>query len=150
MATPPGVGPTPARIDSPGWRSTCDTAIVAGSWLLAASWGAALASLLAGELTLSPFTVACSAAVVSSFALRGAAFGAERSVGATEAESADVAARATRTLARVTLATVLVAEAVAVGPGAVPTVRVEAAVVLTVVAGAALAATSGLAGPVLS
>ena len=140
-----------ARVDSPGWRSTCDTAIVAGSWLLATSWGVALAGLLAGELTLSPFTVVCTAAVVSLFALRGAAFGAERLVGATEAESADMAARATtRALARVALATVLLTVAVAVGLGVVPAVRVEASVVLTAVAVAALAATTGPSGPMLS
>lgn len=139
-----------ARVDSPGWRSTCDTAIVAGSWLLAGSWGVALAGLLAGELTLSPFTVVCAATVVSLFALRGAAFGAERLVGATEAESADVAARATRPLARVALAAVLVTAAVVVGPGVVPTVRVDAALALTVVAVAALAATAGSVGPMLS
>ncbi|MGW8437301.1 cytochrome d ubiquinol oxidase subunit II [Nocardiopsis sp. NPDC055551] len=139
-----------ARVDSPGWRSTCDTAIVTGSWLLAGSWGVALAGLLAGELALSPFTVVCAATVVSLFALRGAAFGAERLVGSAEAESADVAARATRTLSRVALAAVLVTAAVAVGPGVVPMVRVEAALVLTVVAVAVLAATAGLAGPMLS
>ncbi|SIO87276.1 Cytochrome d ubiquinol oxidase subunit II [Nocardiopsis sp. JB363] len=139
-----------ARVDSSGWRSACDTAIVAGSWLLATSWGVALAGLLAGELTLSPFTVVCTAAVVSLFALRGAAFGAERLVGATEAESADVAARATRALARVALATVLLTVAVAVGLGVLPAVRVEAAVLLTAVAVAALAATTGPTGPMLS
>ena len=139
-----------ARVDSPGWRSTCDVAIVAGSWLLAASWGVALAGLLAGELALSPFTVLCTVAVVSLFALRGAAFGAERLVGAAEAESADVAARATRGLARVALAAILATAAVALPLGAAPMVRVEAALVLTVVAVAALGATSGLTGPMLS
>lgn len=139
-----------ARVDSSGWRSACDTTIVAGSWLLATSWGVALAGLLAGELTLSPFTVVCTAAVVSLFALRGAAFGAERLVGPTEAESADVAARATRALARVALATVLLTVAVAVGLGVLPAVRVEAAVLLTAVAVAALAATTGPTGPMLS
>ena len=143
-----------ARVDSQRWRASCDTAIVVGSVLSAASWGVVTAGLLAGELTLSFFTVACTVTVVFLFALRGAAFGAERLVGPTEAESADVAARTIRPLAWAALGSAVVTIAVAVGLEGLPSAGAGAAVVLTVVLVVvlvvALAATGGSAGPMLS
>ncbi|WP_017584951.1 cytochrome d ubiquinol oxidase subunit II [Nocardiopsis ganjiahuensis] len=139
-----------ARVDRRRWRSACDTAIVAGSWTLAVSWGLVLTGLVGGGLSPDPFTVLGTASVVSLFALRGAAFGAERLVGPTEAESADAAARATRPLARLALgATVATLFAAVVLGGPVPADAVIAAVLVAVLL-AALAATSGLTGPMLS
>jgi cytochrome bd-type quinol oxidase subunit 2 len=141
------------RVDSARWRFTCDTAIVAGSWTLAVCWGLVLAGLLGGGASLNLFTVLGAAAVVSLFALRGAAFGAERLVGPDDtecgAESADAAARATRTLARVALGAVVVTAAVAVAGGPVPAEPGVASALVTVLL-AVLAATSGLTGPMLS
>ena len=144
-----------ARVDDPRWRSTCDTAIVAGSWTLAVSWGLALTGLIGGGLSPTPFTVLGTASVVSLFALRGAAFGAERLVGPSDAQSADAAARATRPLARVALgavalSTVALAAPAAVGSGGPVPAAPGIAVVLAAVLLAALAATSGLTGPMLS
>lgn len=139
-----------ARVDGRRWRSTCDTAIVAGSWTLAVSWGLALTGLVSGGLSPNLFTVLGTASVVSLFALRGAAFGAERLVGPFDAQSADAAARATRPLARVALGTVALAAAAAVGFGGPVLDNPEIAVVLTAVLLAALAATGGLTGPMLS
>uniref|UniRef100_UPI000AC422D1 cytochrome d ubiquinol oxidase subunit II n=1 Tax=Allosalinactinospora lopnorensis TaxID=1352348 RepID=UPI000AC422D1 len=124
-----------ARVDGGAWRGAWDTAITAGSWTLALGWGLAIGGLLSGGRPLSPFAIACALTVVLLFALRGAAFGAERLVPVNEpldggpvsagpnaapssggtalaapvqharpaantAESADVAAQATRMLAR--------------------------------------------------
>lgn len=136
-----------ARVDSSRWRNSCDAMIVSGSTLLATAWGLALAGLLAGELTFSFFTVACAVTVVCLFALRGAAFGAERLVGPDEAESADVAARTIRPLAWVALGSAVVTVAVAAGLEGLPSAGVGAALVLTVVLAAALAATGGATGP---
>ncbi|WP_053107294.1 hypothetical protein [Nocardiopsis sp. SBT366] len=70
-------------------------------------------------------------------------------MGASEAESADSAARATRPLARVALAAVV--STVLVGSAlAAPFRRPEVAAALVVALVAALAATSGLTGPLLS
>lgn len=144
-----------ARVDDRRWRSTCDTAIVAGSWTLAVTWGLALTGLVGGGLSLDLFTVLGTASVVSLFALRGAAFGAERLVGPFDAESADAAARATRPLARVALGTVALstlalAAADAAGFDGPVLANPEIAVVLVAVLLVALAATGGLTGPMLS
>jgi cytochrome bd-type quinol oxidase subunit 2 len=139
-----------ARVDTPSWRAVCDTAVVAGSWIVAASWGLVLAGLLTGGLTLSVFTPLCAAAVLALFALRGASFGAERLVGEFHDDSADVAARATRVLARVALGAAVLAVAAAPLPGGVVTDRPLVAAALAAVVLAALALTSGLTGPMLS
>ncbi|MEU3017927.1 cytochrome d ubiquinol oxidase subunit II [Nocardiopsis sp. NPDC007018] len=139
-----------ARVDGRRWRSVCDTAVVAGSWTLALTWGLALTGLAGGGLAADPFTVLGTIAVVALFALRGAAFGAERLVGSREAESADAAARATRTLSRVALVAVASTALVAVTVDGHAPDRPWIAAVLAVVLLALLAATSGLTGPMLS
>ncbi|NYH51562.1 cytochrome bd-type quinol oxidase subunit 2 [Nocardiopsis arvandica] len=144
-----------ARVDGDRWRLACDGAIVAGSWTLAAAWGLTVAGLLTDGLTASPFTVLCAVTVMALFALRGAAFGAERLVGpadsgGAEPECADVAARDTRVLARAALCAAVPAGASAALPGGPVLAAVPVAVVLTTVLLVALAATSGLAGPMLS
>ncbi|MEV2277506.1 cytochrome d ubiquinol oxidase subunit II [Nocardiopsis sp. NPDC049922] len=139
-----------ARIDRPGWRAVCDGAIVAGGWAVAVAWGLVVAGLLTGGPTASPFTVACAATVVCLFALRGAAFGAERLVGADECDGADAAARATRPLARVGLGLAVVTAAATLLPGGPADGAAVVSVVLAVVLVGALAATSGLRGPMLS
>ncbi|WP_225942335.1 hypothetical protein [Nocardiopsis terrae] len=121
-----------------------------GSWALAIAWGLVLAGLLGSGLSANPFTVTCTAAVTSLFALRGAAFGAPRLVGPAPGESADTAAGATRILARVALGSVAVTVVAAAGFGGPVLVRPEVAVVLVAVLVAALTATSGLSGPMLS
>ncbi|NKY96908.1 cytochrome d ubiquinol oxidase subunit II [Nocardiopsis alborubida] len=143
-----------ARVDGDRWQTACDCALVAGSWVLAASWGLLVAGLLAGGLTASAFTPLCAVAVTALFALRGAAFGAERLVGPSDSESADVAARDTRPLARLALGAAALAALAAALPGGPvlspgPAVAL-AAVLLAAVLLAALAATSGLVGPMLS
>ncbi|WP_047871392.1 cytochrome d ubiquinol oxidase subunit II [Nocardiopsis sp. RV163] len=138
-----------ARVDGDRWRLACDRALVGGSWALAAAWGLVVAGLLAGGLTASAFTPLCAVAVTALFALRGAAFGAERLVGPADSESADVAARDTRRLARLALGAASVAAVAAVPPGG-PELSPGPAVVLAAVLLAALAATSGLVGPMLS
>lgn len=152
------------RVDSARWRFACDTAIVTGSWTLALCWGLVLAGLLGGGASLKPFTVLGAVAVIWLFALRGAAFGAERLVGPDDesgAESADAAARATRTLARVALGTVAATAAVAAagtgsdgagsgGSDGLVLTDPGIAVLLVTVLLAALGATSGLSGPMLS
>jgi cytochrome bd ubiquinol oxidase subunit II len=144
-----------ARVDDRRWHRACDSAIVAGSWALAVCWGLALTGLAGGGLAPGPFTVLGTASVVSLFALRGAAFGAERLVGPSDAESADAAARATRPLARVALGCVALASLVAAAPAVVggggPVLEAPwAAAALAAVLLAVLAATSGLSGPMLS
>ncbi|WP_159940847.1 MULTISPECIES: cytochrome d ubiquinol oxidase subunit II [unclassified Nocardiopsis] len=138
-----------ARVDGARWRLVCDGAVVAGSWTLAASWGLTVAGLLTDGLVASPFTVLCAAAVMALFALRGSAFGAERTVGAEEAACADVAARGTRTLSRAALGAVALAVASAALPGGPVLAPVPALVLVAALAGV-LAATSGLTGPMLS
>ncbi|QUX30306.1 cytochrome d ubiquinol oxidase subunit II [Nocardiopsis akebiae] len=138
-----------ARVDGDRWRMACDCALVGGSWALAAAWGLVVAGLLAGGLTASAFTPLCAVAVTALFALRGAAFGAERLVGPADSESADVAARDTRPLARLALGAASVAAVAAVPPGG-PELSPGPAVTLAAVLLAALAATSGLVGPMLS
>ena len=139
-----------ARVDTPSWRAVCDSAIVAGSWGVAASWGLVLAGLLTDGLTASPFTALCVLTVLALFALRGASFGAERLVGEFHDDSADVAAQATRIMARVALGAGLLAAGAALLPGGVVTDRPVVAAAATVVLLAVLAVTSGLAGPMLS
>ena len=139
-----------SRVDDRRWRSLCDTALVAGSWTMAVCWGLVLTALVGDGLAPDPFTVLGTVTVVALFALRGAAFGAERLVGASEAESADAAARATRPLARTALAALAVTVLVGVGLGGPALVRPEVAAVLVGILAAALAATSGLTGPMLS
>ncbi|MFC9088342.1 cytochrome d ubiquinol oxidase subunit II [Nocardiopsis dassonvillei] len=138
-----------ARVDGDRWRMVCDCALVGGSWALAAAWGLVVAGLLAGGLTASAFTPLCAVAVTALFALRGAAFGAERLVGPADSESADVAARDTRPLARLALGAAALAATAAVLPGG-PDPSPGPAAALTFVLLAALVATSGLAGPMLS
>jgi cytochrome bd ubiquinol oxidase subunit II len=58
------------RLDSSRWRLACDTAIVAGSWTIAVSWGAAVGVLLGGGLAMIlPIVAYCCA-----FAAHGAVF----------------------------------------------------------------------------
>jgi len=139
-----------ARVAGPRWRLGCDAAIVAGSWTVAATWGLTVAGMLTGGLTASAFTVLCTAVVMALFALRGAAFGAERLVGPADAESADVAARVTRPLSRAALGATVLAAAAALLPGGPELSSAAPAVILAVVLAGALAATSGLVGPMLS
>ncbi|WP_017592466.1 cytochrome d ubiquinol oxidase subunit II [Nocardiopsis potens] len=141
-----------ARIDTDSWRRACDALIVGGSWVLALSWGAVLAGLIAGGAAPSVFTVACTLAVAALFLLRGAAFGAERLVPAEagEAASADDAGRLTRVLARVALGAAAVTAVAAVLPGAAAIERPLALAAAALVPAAALAATAGLSGPRLS
>ncbi|KOX22124.1 cytochrome d ubiquinol oxidase subunit II [Nocardiopsis sp. NRRL B-16309] len=139
-----------ARVDAPSRRAVCDTAVVAGSWVVAASWGLVLAGLLTGGLTASVFTPLCAVAVLALFALRGASFGAERLVGALHDDSADVAARATRVVARVALAAALLATGAAPLPGGVATDRPVVAAASALVLLVLLAVTSGVRGPMLS
>ncbi|MUL42108.1 cytochrome d ubiquinol oxidase subunit II [Streptomonospora sp. PA3] len=61
-------------------RAVCDVWIVGGSWALALSWGLVVGGLLSGGRLLSPFAIACALVAAGMFALRGAAFGAERLV----------------------------------------------------------------------
>ncbi|PSL01064.1 cytochrome bd-I ubiquinol oxidase subunit 2 apoprotein [Murinocardiopsis flavida] len=165
-----------ARVDTDWWRRACDTAIVGGSWTLAVGWGLAIGGTLAGGTLQSPFALACAATVVLLFALRGAAFGAERLVPVHEsvqdapaavpaggggavrvaapapsapalAESADVAGRATRLLSRSALAGVVVTLAALPLPGGPALDRIVPAAVVAVVLAAALTATVGLSGP---
>ncbi|ASU59998.1 cytochrome d ubiquinol oxidase subunit II [Nocardiopsis dassonvillei] len=138
-----------ARVDGDRWRLVCDCALVGGSWALAAAWGLVVAGLLAGGLAASAFTPLCAVAVTALFALRGAAFGAERLVGPADSESADVAARDTRPLARLALGAAALATVAAVLPGG-PDLSPGPAAALTAVLLAALVATSGLVGPMLS
>ncbi|MFD6952502.1 cytochrome BD ubiquinol oxidase subunit II [Nocardiopsis sp. TSRI0078] len=139
-----------ARVDGDRWRLACDGAVVAGSWSLASAWGLTVAGLLTDGLTASPFTVLCAVAVMALFALRGAAFGAERLVGPADSECADVAARDTRVFARTALGTVALAAASAPLPGGPALSALPVAAALTAALLVALAATSGLAGPMLS
>ncbi|MDE3721257.1 cytochrome d ubiquinol oxidase subunit II [Nocardiopsis sp. N85] len=137
-----------SRVPDDRWRAVWDGAVVAGGWTLALAWGWVTASLIAGDPAVTPFTVACASTVVSLFALRGAAFGAERLVEDPTAESADVAARDTRWLAGVALAATLVTVVAAVpGPGPVDP---SAAAIPTAVMAVALTATLGTSGPMLS
>ncbi|CAM3734031.1 hypothetical protein GCM10009799_00900 [Nocardiopsis rhodophaea] len=145
-----------ARVDTSAWRSACDTAIVAGSWVLATMWGLVVGGLLAGGSPLSPFGLACAVTVTLLFLLRGAAFGAERlvphGVNATGgAPSADAAARLTRLLSRFGVGTMVATAAVALVPGTGLAVDrpLALAAVAAVLAGA-LAASIGLSGPHLS
>lgn len=136
-----------SRVPGAGWAALWDGAVVAGSWTLALSWGWVLASLIAGEPGATLFTVPCALTVAALFALRGAAFGAERLVGEADAESADVAARDTRRIALVALAGTLVT-AVAAVPA--PVGAGASALSAAAVAAAVLAATAGPFGPMLS
>ncbi|MGW9349632.1 cytochrome d ubiquinol oxidase subunit II [Nocardiopsis flavescens] len=143
-----------ARVDTDRWRSACDAALVGGSWTLAVCWGLAVGGLLSGGRPLTPFALACAAAVVALFLLRGAAFGAERLVPAgpsASAAGADEAARLTRLLARTALGAGLLAAVLAAVPftgadlGRPWFALAAAAAVL-----AAVGATSGVSGPHLS
>ncbi|MDA0562732.1 cytochrome d ubiquinol oxidase subunit II [Streptomonospora sp. S1-112] len=194
------------RFASAAGRGVCDAAIVTGSWTLALTWGLVFAGLLGGGALPTPFAITCAATVATLFALRGAAFGAERlvprdtpapvpgsapaavgggghavaggtmsgavgagghaaaggamsgAVGAPApaprpsdaAESADAAARATRPLARVALAGVVLTAGAALLPGGAVADRPLMAVMLAVPLAVALAATSGLSGPGLA
>ncbi|NYI98153.1 hypothetical protein HNR12_004430 [Streptomonospora nanhaiensis] len=161
------------RWASAAGRGACDVGITAGSWTLAVALGLAVAGLLADGALLSPFALACAATVAALFALRGAAFGAERlvpheapapvpaAVGAgaaaaapaprsDAAESADAAARATRPLARAALVGALLTAGAALLPGGAALDRPLLAAALAVPLVAVLAATSGLSGPGLA
>lgn len=189
------------RADHAAWRGAWDVAITAGSWTLALGWGLTVGGLLSGGRPLSLFGIACAVTVVLLFALRGAAFGAERLVpdepyqplepagaaGAAEtageagpgsasvhtavsrvgtavatpattgalsrenaAESADVAAGATRHIARGAVAALLLAALTTMLPGTAVLDRpLEGAAVAAGLA-LALVATAGLWGPRLS
>lgn len=121
-----------------------------GSWILATSWGLALAGLLTAGLTASLFTLVCVATVVALFTLRGAAFGAERLAVSGTCESADVCGRATRSLSRVGLAGAGAATAAAPLPGGVVSTAPLVAIALALVVLVSLALTSGVTGPMLS
>ncbi|MDT0301470.1 cytochrome d ubiquinol oxidase subunit II [Streptomonospora wellingtoniae] len=69
-------------------RAVCDAGIVGGSWTLALSWGLAVGGLLGGGAVLTPFALGCALTAAALFALRGAAFGAERLVPAAGTEGA--------------------------------------------------------------
>ncbi|WP_067967311.1 cytochrome d ubiquinol oxidase subunit II [Nocardiopsis trehalosi] len=166
-----------SRVAAPAWHRTWEAAITAGSWVLAGAWGLVVGGLLAGGSPASPFALACAVCVTALFALRGAAFGAERLVppeaepvtvpgppaagggallvaaragtAVDSAEAADAAGRATRVLARAALAAGGVAAAAALITGAAPD-RPVAALAAAAVLGAVLAATAGLSGPRLS
>lgn len=72
------------RVDARGWRACCDTAITAGSWTVALSWGAILASLIQGSTTqvrTTPSAIVTALAVAGLFAVHGMAFGAVRLTG---------------------------------------------------------------------
>ncbi|SHJ32814.1 Cytochrome bd-type quinol oxidase, subunit 2 [Nocardiopsis flavescens] len=135
-----------SRVPGAAWAALWDGAVVAGSWTLALSWGWILAALIAGDAGATLFTVPCALTVAALFALRGAAFGAERLVGESDAESADVAARDTRRIAAAALAGCLVTAAAAVPVAGVGPAALLPAVLLA----ACLAATAGLSGPMLS
>ncbi|RNL80634.1 cytochrome d ubiquinol oxidase subunit II [Halostreptopolyspora alba] len=149
------------RADNTVWRGTWDVAITAGSWTLALGWGLVVGGLLSGGRPLSPFALACAVTVVALFALRGAAFGAERLVpadrpepaataGGNAAESADVAAGATRHLARgAAMALLFTALTAAFSTGA-PEGRPVAAAAVAAGLALVLGVTSGLWGPRLS
>ncbi|MDA8371736.1 MAG: cytochrome d ubiquinol oxidase subunit II [Nocardiopsaceae bacterium] len=169
-----------ARVASRAWHALWDTAITVGSWVLALSLGLAVGGMLNGGSLLSPFAVACAFTVAALFALRGAAFGAERLVpaggspafgtaeapasaapGATlvaertasavnTAENADVAAQATRVIARVALAGAAVSVLAAAVAGGTAVERLPTAAVIVSVLAAVLAGTAGLSGPRLS
>ncbi|MFC3999448.1 cytochrome d ubiquinol oxidase subunit II [Nocardiopsis sediminis] len=168
------------RVDAAGWHGAWDTAITAGSWVLAVCWGLVIGGLLSGGAPLDPFSLVCAATMVALFALRGAAFGAERLVpppgaepraalrgalppargglavarreaAVNPAECADVAGQATRVLARVALGGTVLAAGAALLPGAAAALeRPQAAAAAAVVVGVAVAATAGLSGPRLS
>ncbi|GAB3449644.1 hypothetical protein GCM10027570_24280 [Streptomonospora sediminis] len=69
-----------ARMRGRAGRAACDAGIVGGSWVLAVSWGLIIAGLLNDGRLVSPLAAACALAAACMFALRGAAFGAERLV----------------------------------------------------------------------
>lgn len=69
------------RLDSPAWHRTCDTAIIVGSWTLAASWGVLLSTLIGGSIDhvkTGPGAVTAAAAFTLLFAAHGAAFASIR------------------------------------------------------------------------
>lgn len=136
------------RVAAAAWHAVWDAAIVVGSWLVALSWGLVLAALLGGGVLPPLFTPVCVVAVAVLFLLRGAAFGAERLVpvdGSAGSESADAAARATRTLARTGLVVLPVAVVAAWADGGVDAGASALAVAAAVAA--ALAVTAGVSGP---
>ncbi|MFC4585895.1 cytochrome d ubiquinol oxidase subunit II [Sphaerisporangium corydalis] len=74
------------RIDGPAWRAAWDALLCAGSWGLALTWGAALASIVRG-LPGNPFDLIgllYGAVVAAAFAFHGRAFTAWRLSGPTE------------------------------------------------------------------
>ncbi|TQN32456.1 cytochrome bd-type quinol oxidase subunit 2 [Haloactinospora alba] len=138
-----------SRSRTAAWRHACDTAVVVGSWALAVGLGLVLADLLTGGRP-GPATVFYTLTTVLLLALRGAAFGAERLVppehAAGRAESADAAARLTRTLARGGVVATALATGAAFLPGAGPERLLPAAAGAAVLV-AVLAVASGLSGP---
>ncbi|GAA1760959.1 cytochrome d ubiquinol oxidase subunit II [Streptomonospora arabica] len=76
------------RMRARAGRAVCDMGIVGGSWTLALSWGLIVGGLLGGGAVLTPFAIACALTAAALFALRGAAFGAERLVPAAGAGEA--------------------------------------------------------------
>ena len=66
------------RLPAARWRAVWDGAVAAGSWLLAVAWGFVVAALVGGGTLRPGVTLVCVALVVLLFAVRGAAFGAER------------------------------------------------------------------------
>jgi cytochrome bd-type quinol oxidase subunit 2 len=68
------------RMDASAWRVAWDSAVVAGSWTVALSWGGLFAGLLG--VATAPMTPLMVAAVACVFALHGGAFAAMRLLGA--------------------------------------------------------------------
>lgn len=135
------------RLPAARWRAVWDGAVAAGSWLLAVAWGFVVAALVGGGTLRPGVTLVCVALVVLLFAVRGAAFGAERlaaAEGVGGAEPGERAARVFRVLVRAGLVVVPVAAGVLwVSAGAAPAVVVAGAEV--VLAAAAVDAGRGWA-----
>jgi len=84
------------RLPAARWRAVWDGAVAAGSWLLAVAWGFVVAALVGGGTLRPGVTLVCVALVVLLFAVRGAAFGAERLAAAEGVGGAEPGERAAR------------------------------------------------------
>jgi cytochrome bd ubiquinol oxidase subunit II len=106
------------RVDSPGWHRTCDTAITAASWTLAASWGVLLATLIGGSVDhvkTGPGALACAAAVTLVFAAHGAAFASIRLSGPLRARARKLTGNASEGALLAVTAAAIVAVALLAG-----------------------------------
>ncbi len=87
------------RAGGRGWRIGCDTAITAGSWTVALSWGWLLAALFSGSLhepATGPVAVITALAVAALFAVHGLGFAVLRLTGDPYARARLLAGRGTR------------------------------------------------------